>query len=136
MGQPYYPPPNFRADLDAEQIVHRRIESCLDAFDSGQLIRMKFSVLSLENCLMSSAVINEDIVLDLQELENGWETRYKNKIEIFEKKSIGAVAPGLMKRKKPKHEPDFQHWRMKFARLIQICEDKKMWFKISEKVIY
>lgn len=134
MGQPFVVQATFRADLNAEELVHKRIAACNDAFASGILIDIKFHVLSLENCLLGCA--NKQTIDDSLDLETAWESRYKKKIEIFEKKCIGAVAPGLMKRKKPRHEPDFQHWRQKFMILIELCHQHGMWFKKTKRMKY
>ncbi len=136
MPTPFIVQQTFRADLNAEELVHKRIAACNDAFAYGVLIDIKYNVLALENCLLGENVIDKKFVDDMQELEEAWEKRYEKKLEEFEKGCIGAVAPGLMKRKQPKHTPDFQHWRLKFIRLIDLCHQRNMWFKSSKKVKY
>ncbi len=136
MPQPFIVQQTFRADLNAEELVHKRIAACNDAFASGILRDIKFNVLALENCLLGERVVNSEFIANGLDLEKAWEVRYKKKLEEFEKKCVGAVAPGLMKRKKPKHTPDFQHWRLKFILLIDLCHSKNMWFKTSKKMKY
>jgi hypothetical protein len=135
-NQPFVIQQTFRADLNAEELVHKRIAACNNAFESGIMNNIKFSVIALENCLLGASIVNKEFLNDLQELETAWESRYKKRLDAFKRKMQGCVAPQLMLRKKPKHEPDFQHWRLKFIRLIDLCHERNMWFKVSKKMKY
>lgn len=130
----------FKADLNAEQLIHDLISKCNLAFMLGDLIAIKFCVLALQNCLMPSLdpknPNDKKFITDLQDLEKELDGRYKIKLEAHNKKMVGAVAPGLMKLSAPSKEPDFQHWRLVFMRMLDLCHEKNMWLKRNVRVMW
>ena len=141
MGNPYVIQSQpFKADLNAEQLIHDLISKCNFAFMLGDLIAIKFTVLALQNCLMPS--LNQEnpkdrqFLTDLLSLEDNLDKRYQEKLVEHEKRLIGCVAPGLMKLNAPSKEPDFQHWRLVFMRMLDLCHEKNMWLKRNMTVYW
>ena len=123
----------FKADLNAEQIIHDQITKCNMAFMLGDLIAIKFTVLALQNLLIPS--LNKEnhkdqaFLNDLLGFEDDLDKRYQTKLAVHNERLIGCVAPGLMKLNAPSKEPDFQHWRLVFMRMLDLCHEKNMWLK-------
>lgn len=128
------PQATFRADLHAEELIHERISACDKAFQEGDLVAIKYSIIAWENWVLGEGLGDEACLLELKKIEEDWKKAYEAKLEIYKEESKGSLCPDVMD--KPKTLQPLEFWRAKYITMWSVCQRKKMLFKTAKRVSY
>lgn len=133
-SRPFYNQPQlFRAETNAEQLLHNRIDACdkafQDSYQPGGLAVVSSAVMALENWILGEGVADEECLKELKRIDTEWNEKYEIIMQSYSKEVEEALTPDLVNQ--PRNAPPLKYYREKYIAMWSLCQRKKLLLKIS-----